>query len=693
MVDRDAGPRPYPPGNGDPAVMDTAANLALNRVGSFDWDLGTGRLLLDGPALDLFDLLPEEYDQDPGTLARRVPVEDTARLDQVVTDAVGEGRATYGMYFRIRRREGRLMWAHTQGHVLWDDDGHAYRILGVVRDATQELSHAAERAALEEVRRQQTAVVEETAVALARAVTVQDVIGVLKETRGIGRADPVSVVMGLVENNRVHVVAEGQAGSWVPGLEYTGVDQEYPMSEVVRTGELCLVRSRGEFAARYPLLWPHLEPLDVGSAVYLPLIAQGRPLGAIGLLYSVGQPFSPEDRNLLVSFSSSIAQSLQRAILYDQEHDIAEGLQTAMLPRIPPVPGAEVAVRYSAARLGRDVGGDWYDVIPLPGGRVGAVIGDVEGHDTHAAAIMGQLRIALRAYAAEGHAPATVVARASYFLDELDTERFATCTYVDADPVGGGLRIVRAGHLDPLLRQADGNCRQLPVAGGLPLGLSARFGRNDYPVSSVELGPQETLLLYTDGLVEQPGTDLDEGVRMLIDAVRKGPFDVEELADRMLRTMKDRTGEDDMALLLMSRTGAEPGPAARARTLHQYITPADPESLATARDMIREAVRSWEAEERAEDVVLVADELVTNSLVHTEGGAVVTALMFPGPERRLRIEVQDRSSGLPRRREPGEAGTSGRGLLLVDLLADVWGVESRGSGKAVWCEFVCGRAE
>ncbi len=146
-----------------------------------------------------------------------------------------------------------------------------------------------------------------------------------------------------------------------------------------------------------------------------------------------------------MALGTSIAQSLQRAMLYEQEHDLAEGLQQAMLPRrIPAVPGAQVAVRYRSARLGRDIGGDWYDLIPLPGGRVGAVIGDVQGHDTHAAAVMGQLRIVLRAYAAEGHSPATVMARASVFLHELDTDRFATCTYAEADLTTGVVQVVRA---------------------------------------------------------------------------------------------------------------------------------------------------------------------------------------------------------------------------------------------------------
>ncbi|MGK5632240.1 SpoIIE family protein phosphatase, partial [Streptomyces sp. URMC 123] len=669
--------------------MRSETKLALNRMGGFDWDLESGRMHMDAPALELFDMPPEEYDGNPATLASRVPGPESARIDAVVADALRDGSSSYGAYFRIRRRDGSLCWAHTQGHVLRDAEGRAHRIVGIVREATQELTDSTERLALDEERRRQTSVVEETTAALAHAITVRDVIDLLSDTRGsgLGRLGPVSLVMGLLENGRIHVVAEGLPGSNVPELEWTRVDAEYPMSEVIRTLTPRFMTSREEFAARYPRLWPHIEPLNVSAAAYLPLIAQARPLGAIGLLYQDKNSFTPEERNLLVALSSSIAQGLQRAMLFDQEHDLAEGLQTAMLPRtIPNLPGTELAVRYRSARTGRDIGGDWYDVIPLPGGRVGAVIGDVQGHDTHAAAVMGQLRIAVRAYASEGHSPATVLARASFFLCELDTDRFATCAYAEADPETGTVRIVRAGHIDPCVRHTDGTCTPLPVAGGLPLGLSAQFGRPDYPVTPVELDAGETLLMFTDGLVEQPGADLDEGMRLLADAVRHGPHEVDDLADHLCEVMGERGGEDDMALLLLRRTGA---PAQPGRRLHQHVSPADPEALTAARHMVREAVRTWGARGRADEVELVADELMTNALLHTDGGAVVTVRMFPGPERRLRVEVQDSSSTWPRRREPGEAGVSGRGLLLVDRLADVWGVESRGNGKAVWSEFIC----
>ncbi|MGW4028687.1 SpoIIE family protein phosphatase [Streptomyces sp. NPDC004838] len=683
MVDRAAGALTLP--DDWPAGPDRS--LTLNRMGSFDWDLASGLMHLDQPAHHVLDMRPGEYDGRHESLIARVPSEDAARLDALVAQAIKNGSEHYGVYFRIRRRDGSLRWMHTQGCVRRDGTGRPQRVIGIVRDATEELAGSTARIAADTERRWQTSVVESTTAALARARTVQDVIDVLKDARGPEIFGATSLVMGLLEpGGRIHLVAGDPEETFVPGTRYTRVEDQYPMSEVVRTLAPRFIEGPADFADSYPVLWPHIEDLGVKAAAYLPLIAQGRPIGAFGLLYGDRTRFTSEERNLLIALGSSIAQSVQRAVLYDQEHDLAEGLQQAMLPRrIPDVPGAQIAVRYRSARMGRDIGGDWYDVIPLPGGRVGAVIGDVQGHDTDAAAVMGQLRIVLRAYAAEGHTPSAVMARASVFLHELDTDRFATCLYAEADLSSGVVQVVRAGHVDPLLRDTDGSCRRLPVEGGLPLGLSAEFGRMEYPVTTVELDPGQTLLLYTDGLVEMPGEDLDDGMQLLSALVRSGPRDIQRLADHLCDVVEERGGEDDVAMLLLRRRGVlTPRTGGR---LHQHVAQNDPDALRSARHMVRSAVRAWGARERVDEIELVADEIVTNALLHTDGGADLTVRVLFGPQRRLRVEVEDRSSALPRRRDAGESGVSGRGLLLVDRLADAWGVDSRGHGKCVWCEF------
>ncbi|GHH71443.1 magnesium or manganese-dependent protein phosphatase [Streptomyces sulfonofaciens] len=664
--------------------------LALNGMGSFDWDLDSGLLHLDTQGHEVLDVWPGEYDGVAFNLGALFPPTEAARIDAVISEALKNGADNYGTYFRIRRHDGDLRWTHTQGYIHRDESGRPRRILGIVRDATQELDDKAtrrHRGRRDEERRRRTSIVQHTTAALAHARTVQDVIDVLDDRRGPVHLGTAGLVMGLVEAGRIRLVAEGPAGGPVLGARTTRIDEPYPMGEVVRTLKPRFIESPEDFSTSYPMLWPRLTHLDVTAAAYLPLIAQARPIGALGLLYHDKIGFADEERDVLVALSSSIAQSLQRAMFFEQEKDLAEGLQHAMLPRtIPEVAGAEIAVRYRSASLGRDIGGDWYDVIPLPGGRVGAVIGDVQGHDTHAAAVMGQLRIVLRAYAAEGHTPAAVMARASVFLQELDTERFATCLYAEADLTTGVVQLVRAGHLDPLLRAADGSCRRLPVEGGLPLGLSAEFDQLAYPVGTVELDPGETLVLCTDGLVEKPGGDLDDGMQTLTTLVDTGPADLPRLADRLCLAADETSGRDDVALLLLRRSGVR-APQSGGR-LQQHVEPGDPDAFREARHMIRAAVHAWGAQDRTDEIELVAGELITNSLMHTEGAAIVTLRVLTGTDRRLRVEVEDGSSALPRRRDAGGVGMSGRGLLLVDRMADVWGVESRGSGKCVWGEFV-----
>lgn len=671
-------PHPWPAG--------PEAAMALNRTGFFDWDLDSGRLHMDRPALELFDLDPDDFHGDPAVLRRRVPASETSRVDLLVSQALKGGRSAYGTYFRIRYDDGSEHWAHTQGSVQRDARGRPFRIIGIVRDADEELSQPIERTIMDAERSRHTSVVERTTAALAHASTVSEVLESLGSPRGLEQLGTVGVTVGLVDDGRLRLFGKGELGDRYPPGTYTRLDAPTPLAEVVHSLTPRFILSREELRIRYPQLWPQLRDKHISAAAYLPLIAQASAIGAMGLYYRDKHSFTREERTLLTALTSSIAQSLQRARLFEQEHELAEGLQRAMLPHsIPHTPGVRAEVRYRSARQGTDIGGDWYDVIPLPGGRVAAVVGDVQGHDTQAAAVMGQVRIVLRAYAAEGHSAPTVMARASAFLEDLDTDRFATCLYAEADPGSGWLRLVRAGHPTPLLRRPDGSCRPFPVAGALPLGLSAHFGQTEHPVTTMELEPGETLLMFTDGLVEQPGADLDEGLRSLAALVRDGPAGIEQLADRLCEVPEGWRGTDDMALVLLHRE--ESAAPQSGRRLRRHVGPDDPEALTSVRHMVHAAARSWRAADRADDVALVTDELVTNVLLHTAGGALVSVWPLGGEERRVRVEVTDHSSSPPQLLTPGESAVSGRGLLLVDRLADVWGVESRGSGKSIWCEF------
>ncbi|MFD7444868.1 SpoIIE family protein phosphatase [Streptomyces sp. NPDC059909] len=530
--------------------------LALNGMGGFVWEPDTGAFFLDPGGLAVFDFAPGEFDGHVKTLGRRIVAEDRPLLRKLVHDAL-EHRDSYGAYFRIRCSDGHIRWTHTQGHIQRDRTGRPRRVVGIVRDAGPELEHLTQQAALEADRQRQTDVVQTTTSALSQALTVDDVAAALTSEKVMHTIGAASMVLSLVEKKRLRIVATaGLPPEYARDMQFVRLDDPLPIAEAVRTQIPRFVR-RDE-AMTYPRLRPHVVDTDLTVSALLPLIAQAKPIGALAIICRNKHDFTPEERNLLLALGGTVAQSVQRAVLYDEEHAMAVGLQRAMLPAgIPDVAGARIAARYRPARTGHQIGGDWYDVVPLPTGRVGLAVGDVQGHDIHASAVMGGLRIALRAYAAEGHPPATVLARASTFLHDMDTERFATCIYADLDPVTGLAQLVRAGHHGPILKHAEGGCSRPYVHGGLPLGLPQHSHSASYPTTLVQLGRDDTLLLCTDGLIEFRGMDIDEGMDQIETVLRTGPSDMDELAEHLVATIEDRQGqEDDIALLLVGLTGS-----------------------------------------------------------------------------------------------------------------------------------------
>ncbi|MFB6817345.1 SpoIIE family protein phosphatase [Streptomyces sp. NPDC056347] len=692
MTDHDQQPSASVPSHllferGHGGEIGTVQRLAMNRTGSFEWDLEAGTLDMDDAGLLVFGLDPKTFDSLPETVLNLLEQSERTRLSKAIDDAIRSGRSSYSVHFLVPMEHERDQWTHIQARILRHEDGRAHRVVGVVQDATAEVTHSAFMLDLEKRRQWQTSIVERTTSALSRAVTVDDVTAALTGPDALTRLGADGLSLALVENTSLSVLAlSGDSVEAIDGIGDAGLDRRFPLADTVLDGRPRFLTSVAALTERYPVLAPHADRLEFRAAAYLPLVAQARPLGTLALFYRDDTSFNADERNLCLGLAAIVAQSLQRAKLFDEEREFATGLQSAMLPRrIQEIEGGEIAVRYHAAWSGRQVGGDWYDVIALPNKRFGIVVGDVQGHDTHAAAIMGQLRIALRAYAGEGHPPSTVLARASRFLAELDTERFATCTYAQVDLASGTVRVVRAGHFGPLIRHMDGRVGSPQVRGGLPLGISTDFGDEEYPETRLDLVPGETLVLYTDGLVEEPGADIDVGMRALVHEVSTGPAGAEELADHLSDQLWERWGSGDDVALLVLRRSPDPG-SPRAPRLHQYIHQADPEGLSDARNIVRQALTDWDMAELADDAELVTGELLVNVLLHTEGGAVLTLEVLPEPVRRVRLSVQDRSSAWPRRRSPGETATSGRGLLLLDAVAARWGIEPRGEGKAVWCE-------
>ncbi|GAA1257887.1 SpoIIE family protein phosphatase [Kitasatospora nipponensis] len=538
--------------------LDRLEAMSANGFGCFEWDPATGRFTLDACGLEVFDLRPDEYDGMAHSLSPRIPADEVARLLDLVEDIAAGRGDSYSSYFRVRRRDGSIRWTHTQGQVLRDPDGGGARVVGVVRDATRELAHSAMRLTAEEEWQRQEAALREVARALADALTVDDVVAVLTGERSMHRLGAQGITLGVLDQGRMRLVgAVGKVNVRIREVHRARLTEPWPLNDVVRSGEAAFFTSRPAFLRRYPDLAEQLTDSSATAAAFLPLTAQGRPIGALALVYEGRRVFSSEDRTLLTTLASAIAQSLQRAMLVDQSREIAAGLQNAMLPRrLPTLTGGVLAVRYRTARVGTWIGGDWYDAVQLVDGSVGVAIGDVQGHDTEAAAVMGQLRIAMTAYAAEGHSVQSVLKRASGFLTELHADRFATCLYAQVSLATGAVRAASAGHLPPMVRHADGTVEQIEVAGGPPLGLPAEWGPPLYPRTTFHLAPGDSLLLYSDGLVERPGEDLDQGLDRLAEVLAAGPARPAALADHLRDTLGERLeAEDDAALLILHRDG------------------------------------------------------------------------------------------------------------------------------------------
>jgi serine phosphatase RsbU (regulator of sigma subunit)/anti-sigma regulatory factor (Ser/Thr protein kinase) len=697
-----AGSHGLPTRTGDSTPDWLEPAMAANGIGSFDWDIRRDVLEGDQRACAILGLDQNRFDRSSASFLALLHPEDAPVVRRRVERAVAE-LGQCGAYYRTVFPGGEMHAVRFRGRVLADAFGRASRMVGFVWDATVEL-HKRERAGeMAALREDRSRFIKEAARALSEAVTVRDVARVFTELPLPG-LPPDGLVLASLEAGRLAILgASGYRSEHIAQFDRSPLAADHPMSDAIRHRAPVFITHRDEYRERYPDAWAQIASgVGRSSWAFLPLVVSGRAIGVCTVSFDDDRELDTDERTLLSTLGGLVAQSLARAQLHDAEHELAASLQRVMLPRaVPSVPGVTTAVRYLAAGSGLQIGGDWYDVVPLPGGHVGLVIGDVQGHDVHAAGIMGQLRIALRAYAAEGHPPAAVMARASRFLADLDTDHFATCTYAEVNVDYGVVYAVRAGHLDPVVRRADGTAAVLPVAGGLPLGISPD---EEYRVTRFSLDPGETVVLCTDGLVEARGMDLDTGFARLCHAVSgylPAPHEgarepLEELADRVAAGAADSSErEDDIALLLLRWDGPAGGLA--AQQLRRRIGQADLARISELRGELRDALRRWGVPELIDTAELLSSELVTNAIRHTDRDAMFTARLYrepaaeseagTGAERaRLRVEVEDESDLWPTRRTPGEQASSGRGLMLVEALADAWGVEPRGSGKRMWFE-------
>ncbi|MEV5873731.1 SpoIIE family protein phosphatase [Streptomyces sp. NPDC052101] len=690
-----------------PAIGDVLAALA---TGLWHWDTAAGLVIVDAEAARLLGLPAEATTlTEAQTRARLHPV-DWNEITGVVPLAVAEGTLAE-VRIRIMDEQGNILRVvRSRSKPSYDPERQAYQLIGTLQEVTEPTpgTQAARSAVTGDWRRSREAFLLDAGRALAEARSTAEVLRVAGGLSMPGFSPDGLVVFG-VEGDRLTIIGQHghQPGDLGP-FSNMPLTTDYPAAQVARTGRAVYLSSPEEYKARYPVTWPLAQHFGRQSWAFLPLTVAGRTMGAWMAAFAYPVAFTPDERAVLATVARMLAQALSRAEATESERELTEGLQRSMLPSLgPEIPGMQVAARYIPTGGGLQVGGDWYDMIPLPSGRFALTVGDVQGHDVRAAGLMGQLRIALRAYASEGHRPDAVLSRASRFLhgithdDQMADLRFATCVYVEADPVTGMLEIARAGHPDPAIRMADGTVMMRPTAGGLPLGIDPDA---DYPTTRFTLEPGETLMLCTDGLIETGGHDLDSGWRRLRAILEDHEGDLESLADTLVQgvhgpsshhtvgPLTDRR-EDDIALVLLCRPGEGCGCGATVTVRPQVrrtllsVAQDEPDRIAEARQHLRELLHDWAAAEQIDSAVLLVSEMVTNVLVHTDTDALLLAEVTGETRaRRLRVQVTDTGDDLPHKRRPGELASSGRGLMLIELLADAWGVDPRGEGKSIWFE-------
>jgi serine phosphatase RsbU (regulator of sigma subunit) len=350
----------------------------------------------------------------------------------------------------------------------------------------------------------------------------------------------------------------------VAGEEGTNEVPE-PVAEVLGTGRPVLLSKIPDNLLTAPTTEPDntdvIRDLGLHSAIVVPLPARGRTIGTLTFARSEGAaPFGSDDLSLALELATRAALVVDNKRLYERDHRVAITLQQSLLPdHLPEVEGIEMCVRYVAGAVGVDVGGDWYDAFPLSDGTIALTIGDVVGHDLAAAVKMGELRTTLRAYAAEGAAPAEVVYRLDHLVHQQGVGFVATLIYGVLDPATGLFTYTRSGHLPPILIGPDRKPVVVDDTPSPPLGMGWQHIQQE-----LVLEPGATLVLYTDGLVERRDEDIDRGLRRLGEAAAHPTENTEGLCDLLLDELSDPGGlTDDIALLIVRRyvgvTVDEPG--------------------------------------------------------------------------------------------------------------------------------------
>ncbi len=490
----------------------------------------------------------------------------------------------------------------------------------------------------------------------------------------------------------LHAIAAGLAEVAVPQVaDFLAVDL---LTEVLDGREPRRPPRRGDALTRVVARGP--EPPATAAppgpadprTLTVPLRTRDATLGVVTLARGPdADPFAREDVVLADELVRRTAVCVDNARRFVGEHRAALALQRDLLPgRLPPRSAVETAYRYLPADSRVGVGGDWFDVIPLSGARVGLVVGDVVGHGLHAAATMGRLRTTVRALAQLDLSPEELLTRLDDLVAQTFDERAAqedaapapaetpggTCLYGVYDPVTRSCVLARAGHLRPVIVAPDGAVSLPDLPSGPPLGT----GGVPFESARITLPEGSLLALFTDGLVEARDLDVDDGLRRLTGALAAPGRPLEELCDAILTTLPSRSAADDAALLLVRTRALGPDHVA-AWELADHSA-----GVSELRRRVREQLRAWDLEAHTFTTELVASELLANALRHA-GGRIHLRLIR---DRTLICEVFDTSHTSPHVRHASSDDEGGRGLFLVSQTTQRWGTRYTADGKVIWAE-------
>ena len=525
-----------------------------------------------------------------------------------------------------------------------------------------------------ERRAEATRRLQEVTAALSAATTVLDVSTICldKALDSVGAEAGFIVLTGPTGTSAVELVAsagydEDELDAWRAG----DLDSEVPFARAIALGEPVWALSGDAMSA-----FTDVREARTAGWVTLPLMTRGGARGALHLSLRSPRSFTLDDREWLGSMIAQCGLALERASQYEAEQTIAETLQRSVLPSsLPRVDGVELAARYLPGSAQLDVGGDWFDALQLPDGKLGLVVGDVVGKGVQAAASMAQLRNAIRAFSVDRLKPSSVLVRLNRLADEVLDTSFATVVYLALEPETGVCRLSSAGHPPPAVAYPDGRIELIEDARGLPLGTGIR---TTYRLATFELPPGSVVVLYTDGLIERRGRSIDEGLESLRTALASAPRDPDRLLDHILEhVVGDDERGDDIALLAARILPVAPRPL-------ELRLPADLGSLTVVRDALRAWLSGVELERsEAEEVVLATWEACANAIEHAvEPVAGIVVVHANIEDSLIRVTVGDTGRWAP----PSEREDRGLGLQLMDSLVTSVVVTESPTGTTVTLE-------